>query len=234
MGLRLKYALARKCDSDAAKHRVTPLRAVGLAVEAGHKLAKNVGLGHLESHGVSKVAVAGDLEIKPADAWQQAQKCTLKLEPEGDKFAVQLVLVQRNLMSHLGMNIWQVDAAWPHTRQGSCDFVCDVSDAARDNGLRDLAWVELRGVEGLVRPQLREFRQEEQDILATAAGGAAAGTAQPYRPRARGCGADGRHVFQGRWGRGPPSSAPACASLASRGGSWERRRQWAQRIASHP
>ena len=68
------------CDGEYK--RFTPLRAVGLAREKGHKLCAEKGLGSVLVEDVSTVRVAGKLKLSDDGRWREARACALQLREQ--------------------------------------------------------------------------------------------------------------------------------------------------------
>ena len=67
----------------AGKFRVLlPLRAVGLAVETGFKLCRDVGLGSVQAEQLSQVRVSGDLRALVAGTWKDTSEVRLQLRAQ--------------------------------------------------------------------------------------------------------------------------------------------------------
>ena len=58
------------------------LRAVGLAVEEGFKLCRDVGLGDLKAEQLNQVRVSGDLQMLVAGNWKEASEVRLQLRAQ--------------------------------------------------------------------------------------------------------------------------------------------------------
>ena len=67
------------------------LRAVGLAVEAGFKLCRDVGLGSLQAEQLSPVRVSGDLQMLVAGTWKATSEVRLQLRPQDAALALTVV-----------------------------------------------------------------------------------------------------------------------------------------------
>jgi hypothetical protein len=72
------YGWVRKQDPGGEHRAFDALRAVGLAVEAGHKLARDGGLANLTS--IPDVRVAGNLQILDGGRWRAVRQLSLQLE----------------------------------------------------------------------------------------------------------------------------------------------------------
>lgn len=111
----------------------TPLRAVGLAVESCHKLARDVGLGNVKAADVSYVVISGeDVKVKSGSMgrWRKTScKVKLSLTDHDSELAVAICKRQRAYLADLRLNVWAVD---PRVGGGktSPDLVADYSDAA--------------------------------------------------------------------------------------------------------
>lgn len=137
----------------------TALRAVGLAVEEGHRFCRNCGLGRLSQGSVSKVSISGGLvQVKHGDGWRKVPSCTLELASRDSTFALAIVQKHRALFTDLGLNLWEVDLRIPRGL-GSYDLVADFS-TQRNFGVLGHVWVELKVISanGFDR-RLREIKE---------------------------------------------------------------------------
>lgn len=135
------YNTLRKADPQTMTHRqFFPLRAVGLAVELGHKLARQGGVGALLAEQLRTVRVCGDLQIYTAGEWRSARAAMLQLRPQDAQLALTIVKKHRALISDLGLNIW-----WPDVQRGAkaLDLVADFS-TIKNFGVAGKLWVELK------------------------------------------------------------------------------------------
>ena len=143
MALVTKYTDLRKLDTgDGEFHTFHALRAVGLAVEKGHKVVKEKGLGSVTPGDVSSVTVSGKLQLKEGERWRGARTCTLRLAAADKDFAHELVRKQRNVLADLRINIWDVDVRMKGGA-GAFDLLGDFS-GAKNFGVVGKLWVELK------------------------------------------------------------------------------------------
>ena len=79
------YGSLKKKDKQKYKGRAGlfrvffALRAVGLAVEAGFKLCRDVGLGSVKAEQLGQVRVSGDLQMLVAGTWKETSEVRLQL-----------------------------------------------------------------------------------------------------------------------------------------------------------
>ena len=142
MVLLTRYKHLRKADEDGTFSFFRPLRAVGLAVEAGHKAAQRKGLSRVTADDLAEVRVYGSLQVKDGERWRSAKKCNLQLKAAESELALAVVLKQRSLLSDLGINIWRVDAEMK-CGTGSFDLLGDFSGSKRF-GVDGKLWIELK------------------------------------------------------------------------------------------
>lgn len=144
MPLVTSYTHLRRQDEKGRFLAFQPLRAVGLAVEQGHKLAKRSGLGALTTGDVSQVKVSGTLQLLESGRWGEARKskCDLQLRDSDAELAKAVVVKQRDLLADLKLNIYSVDVK-RKAAAGSFDLLGDFS-SAKNWGVTGLVWVELK------------------------------------------------------------------------------------------
>jgi len=138
MVLVTRYTHLQKRNPGESFLTFAPLRAVGLSVEAGWKLARDKGGCTVTSEELGQVAVSGDLLVNGAPARQ----CHLQLRTEDAKLTETLLHKQRTLFSELGFNVWAVDF-WEEGCSKRLDLVGDFG--VRQNfGVQGRVWVELK------------------------------------------------------------------------------------------
>ena len=94
--MRSPYLCVRKADEDGTVKLFTPLRAVGLSVEEGRRVARRVGFGRLTTDLCSRVKVSGDsLEICVDGEWRHVGQHTLSLLKQDAELAWQVVVLHR-------------------------------------------------------------------------------------------------------------------------------------------
>ena len=121
----------------------TPLRAVGLAVEAAHKLAREQGRGQVSAEGVAQVSVSGaGVRVWDEGRWRAIRKCQLELDTRDAQLACDIFGQHRSFLYDLGLNIWFVDLSLGR-QAGSLDLVCDFS-VDNSFGVAGRLWVELK------------------------------------------------------------------------------------------
>lgn len=162
MVLVTRYTHLRKRDPPKPFKPFTPLRAVGLSVELGWKLARDRGLGAVTSAALGKVLVAGDLRVQGVVATQ----CDLQLRAEDAELAKTLLRKQRALLTDLGFNVWAVDF-WQPGCSKRLDLVGDFG-LKNNFGIQGRVWVELKVVwEGQFAKTVREQKTVLAEGLAT-------------------------------------------------------------------
>lgn len=109
MALVSSYTCLRKQDANKAWRPFTDLRAIGLAVEQGHKQSKRKGLGTLTAEAFAEVGVSGPLQIYDGGRWRRAPSARLRLLPQDQNFTLELLHEQRAALTALGFNFFAVD-----------------------------------------------------------------------------------------------------------------------------
>ena len=120
----------------------TPVRAIGLAVELGHSLARDHGKGTVTAEQLEKVAVKGQLMLFDGGSWRHTRSCSLALRPEDAKLANLIFLKQRAFFADLQLNLWFTG---PHNRGvgKGLDLLGDFSGPV-EFGVEGRLWVELK------------------------------------------------------------------------------------------
>ena len=135
------YKAVEKPNDAGQQVPFTPLRAVGLAVELAHKVARDSGRGSVTAAALGVVRVSGSgVRILHDEQWKSVRNCRLRLQGNDAELAMQVFLKQRSFLCDLAFNIWQVDVGVPG---GALDLVGDFSL----NNSFDIAgkvWVELK------------------------------------------------------------------------------------------
>jgi hypothetical protein len=167
MPLVLQYAHLRK--KNAGEHswlRFTPLRAVGLAVEEGHRLSKARGLGQVTAASLSTVKVSGSaVQVLEDRRWRAVSQCQLQLNEVESSFALSVVQKHRALFSSLQLNLWEADLKMPR-RLGSYDLLGDFS-LERNFGVGGRVWVELKVISAHhFNSQLQSYQAKLEQQLA--------------------------------------------------------------------
>ena len=125
------YSHARKADFDGTIIELHPVRAVGLAVEAGHKLCKSSGLGRLTAETLQHVELTGPgLQILNGGRFRAVPTCLLALRRTDSELALAIVRKQRAFFHDIGCNVDHVDVNWPgriQGQKGAYDLVGDFS-----------------------------------------------------------------------------------------------------------
>ena len=100
------YKNLKKRDPGFSHRTFAPLRAVGLAVELGWALAKDLGFPSVKAPDLSQVEVFGrnfgDLLVNGAPSGG----CKLQLQPGDADLALSVLRRQRALLTDLGFNVW--------------------------------------------------------------------------------------------------------------------------------
>ena len=119
------YRAVEKPNDAGQQVPFTPLRAVGLAVELAHKVARDSGRGSVTAAALGVVRVSGSgVKILHDEQWKAVRNCRLRLQGNDAELAAQVFLKQRSFFCDLGFNIWQVDVGVPG---GALDLVGDFS-----------------------------------------------------------------------------------------------------------
>ena len=138
----LSYASLRRQDPDGKWRLFTGLRAVGLAVEKGHKLCFSKGLGSVTTADLSTVRVGGALQQLDGGRWRSRGPVDLQLLGGDAMLAKTLLCKQRALLADLGLNIWAADEQMPG-KLGFFDLLCDFS-RVENFSVPGRLWVELK------------------------------------------------------------------------------------------
>lgn len=115
------------CEVKKAGVGFTPLRAVGLAVEEAHKLAKRTGTGKVTVEDLEEVRVTGDkVQVKEGKRWRKVARAVVGLRREEAVLALELFTQQRAELASEWLNIWLVDVS-TKSRKGSHDLLGEFS-----------------------------------------------------------------------------------------------------------
>ena len=136
------YSHLRKQDASGSFQSFKALRAVGLAVELGHKAAREKGVASLSSADVAAVRVVGALQVLEGGRWRGARSCTLRLGSAEVALAKAVVQKQRTVLADLRLNIWSLDVDMVRA-SGAFDMLGDFS-GNRNFGISGKVWVELK------------------------------------------------------------------------------------------
>ena len=155
-----RYVDVRKQDKPGGLYRrFSAVRAVGLAVEEGHKVARQKGLGALRAEHLARVRVGGAVQVWDSGRWRSVPQCSLELGAPEQAFAKALVLQQRAYLADLQLNVWSVDVGMQATA-GSFDLIGDFS-GAQNWGANGKVWVELKVLsEGGFAAKVREAKEK--------------------------------------------------------------------------
>ena len=144
MPLVLQYRWLKKAVAKGGQLKpFSAERAVGLAVEQGHKFAKKQGLGKLTPESLPPLELTGRLEVFNGEKWTQPRSCNLVPKDPEAKLAVEIVQKQRAFVSDMHANIHYIDTKMPGSSKGALDLICDFS-TKRDYGIPGRLWVELK------------------------------------------------------------------------------------------
>lgn len=143
MPLVTAYKHLQKKDQRNRFVTFTPLRAVGLSLELGWKLARDRGLSAVTAGDLRQVHVSGELRIKSGERWRAARTCDLELRVEDANLAEKLLVKQRGLLTDLRINVWAVDCNPGGRRSVTFDLVGDFS-GPQHYGVTGKLWVELK------------------------------------------------------------------------------------------
>lgn len=101
------YSNVRKLDSSGHVVDFTALRAVGLALEQAHKVARDQGCGRVDADAVGSVSLSGSgLTVSENNRWRGIRNCELQLERSDAQLAVDVFKQQRAFLHDLGVNLW--------------------------------------------------------------------------------------------------------------------------------
>jgi len=115
MPLLTRYSHLKK--KEAGKWKTwEPLRAVGLALERGLKVAQEKGLGHVTAGDLDKVHVVGTLEVMTDGTWQSAARTDLALRSQDSELSLSLLQDVRAYLHQKGFSATGVDVRVPGTR----------------------------------------------------------------------------------------------------------------------
>lgn len=145
MPLVTKYSCVRKPNLVGELEIFNSLRAIGLAVEAGHKASQPPAgsLGRLTVDDCSKVHLTGPrLSIWEEDQerWRSVGGCDLRLRAADAEFAFQVVHQHRKVLGNLSINVWHLDQPMPRGF-GYYDFLAEFA-GARKHGCLGALWIE--------------------------------------------------------------------------------------------
>ena len=119
------------------------MRAIGLAIELGHKAGLDKGRGAVTKEDLCKVQVGGAAQVWDSSGWCDVRKCKLSLRTQDSDLAFKVFLKQKRWLQDLGFNIYQADVRKAGA-QCTLDLVGDLSEAAASRlGLTGKVWVEL-------------------------------------------------------------------------------------------
>ena len=176
MPLLTRYGHLKKKDQNGTYRLFAATRAIGLAVEKGHRLARDVGLGGVSAEGLGKVQVVGDLKVFQGGTWKAcgaASGCSLALREPDALCALTVLSQHRTFLSDMGLNIWLVGHYSAALRR-SLDLVGDFS-THRNHGITGKVWLELKAyTDGNFECKLRKAKaQMEEDVKVLHKGNAA-------------------------------------------------------------
>ena len=139
------YSHVRKQDHHGETKPFNALRAIGLAVEAGHKACKQkVALGRLGAEHMRTIRIAGastQVWESARQQWRAVRQCELVLSVPDVSLAVAAVKQQRAVLADLGINIDNPDK--PLRGGGSADLYGEFS-GPRDFGCQGKLWIEVK------------------------------------------------------------------------------------------
>lgn len=162
MVLVTSYTHLRKRDLHQSYRPFVPLRAVGLSLELGWKLARDKGITAVSSQDLGKVSVFGDLRVNGVSATE----CTLQLRAVDANLAKLLLQKQRALLADLGFNVWCVDY-WQHGCSRRLDLLGDFT-VDKAFGVAGRVWVELKVFSDTTfAEEVRRWKLQLQTCLVT-------------------------------------------------------------------
>ena len=175
MVLITRYSALRKQDLDKKFRCFSSLRAVGLAVELGHKEAQKKGLLAVETDDLLQVTVAGKLQVQQGRNLVDARKATLTLRLQDAELAKAVVVKQLSLLSSLHLNVWKVDK---QVGARTLDLL-GAFHTTQNYGVNGQVWVETKVFSGKFfakeleksRDTLEEVLQQEEDKRSSTFGG---------------------------------------------------------------
>ena len=144
------YSQVRKPDEENIVKPFNCYRAVGLALEKGHKFCKAQGFGKLltaeGSATIKKLHVSGaGLQVEDSTRrFRKVQSCQLRLLVEDVAFVQEVVEQQRVVAAELNFNFWEVDKKMKKSL-GYFDFLGDFS-TRKNWGVESLLWVEMKAM----------------------------------------------------------------------------------------
>ena len=142
-----RYADVLKNDEGGTPQTFTALRAVGLAVEEGHRYCKAHGFGRLSQEAVTRVHLSGkSLRVRQGVRWRKVPSCTLQLADQEASFVLAVVEKHRAFFNDLGLNVWEVDLRIPN-RLGYYDLLGDFS-TRKNFGVLGQLWIEIKVIFG--------------------------------------------------------------------------------------
>jgi len=106
-----RYSALQKLDPKLKFRCFSALRAVGLAVELGHKAAVKKGPLAVKADDLLQVSVTGSLKVQREQGRTlvDARKASLALRSQDAQLAKVLVLKQLSFLSQQHLNVWRVD-----------------------------------------------------------------------------------------------------------------------------
>ena len=142
MPLLTRYSHLKKKNEKGKFVPFHAVRVVGMAVEKGHKVARDRGLGSVKEADLGKVLVAGKLLACLNGTWKGIHRCDLSLQPQDAKLSLVVVHQQRTYLADLGFSAYRLDVNLQREVGATLDMVGDfVPSRANVPGK---VWVELK------------------------------------------------------------------------------------------
>ena len=116
MPLLTRYSHLKKKEPAGGFRLFEPLRAVGLALEKGLKLARAKGLGQVSASDLETVAVGGSLQVLQEGVWQPQKRTLLALRGQDSELSSALLQEVRSYLHQKGFCPSEVDLKVPGMR----------------------------------------------------------------------------------------------------------------------
>lgn len=140
MVLVTRYSALQKQDPKGKFRLFCALRAVGLAVELGHKAAEKQGPLAVKAVDLLQVSVTGSLKVQQGRSFVEARKVSLALRPQDAELAKVLLLEQLSFLSTQHLNVWKVDKQ----RGAKTVDLLGAFHTSHNYGVVDQVWVETK------------------------------------------------------------------------------------------
>ena len=162
MVLVTRYSALQKQDPKGKFRCFSALRAVGLAVEVGHKAAEKKGPLAVKADDLSQVSVTGNLKVQQGHTLVNARKASLALRSQDAQLAKVLVLKQLSFLSQQHLNVWRVDK---QCGARTVDLL-GAFHTTHNYGVVDQVWVETKAFSAqFFAKELQRSRDDLEEVL---------------------------------------------------------------------